>query len=194
MNDYVLLFRKPGEGTPVRGLMENNRDIWLEEISEHKDIPGEARIEGKEHPWIEYDVPRNRKRIKDEFANEPDINPDGWFTKTDWVKWAHGVWNDILEIDTLDGWRGCRENSEEKHPAVLQLEVIRRCIKLFTAPGQTVIDPFMGIGTTAYVCVEQGRNCLGFELKESFHQFALKNVQKARDTFEDKRQKQISMI
>lgn len=131
-NDYVLFFRKPGEGAEIAGL---------------------------------YD---------------PKINPDGWFTQEDWIKWAHGVWGDILEIDTLDGWRSARENDEEKHVCPLQLEVIRRCVLLYSAPGETVLDPFMGIGSTAYVALEQGRNAVGFELKESYYEMALRNIEKAR--------------
>lgn len=131
MNDYVLFFRKPGDGRPVRGL---------------------------------YDVA---------------ANPDGWFTQEDWIKWARGVWDDILEIDTLQGWRCARENDEERHVCPLQLEVIRRCLLLYSAPGDLVLDPFMGIGSTAVVALENGRNAVGFELKESYWKMALANVAKA---------------
>lgn len=106
-------------------------------------------------------------------------NPGGWFTGEEWVKWARGVWDDILEIDTLDGWRNARASDEEKHVCPLQLEPIRRCVKLFTNPGELVLDPFMGIGSTAVVAIEQGRNALGFELKESYHGQAVRNCEKA---------------
>jgi DNA modification methylase len=54
---------------------------------------------------------------------------------------------------------------------------------LHSAPGETVLDPFMGIGSTSYVAIEQGRNSIGFELKESYHQQALANVEKAKRKF-----------
>jgi len=131
MNDYVLFFRKPGDGEPVRGLYDSK------------------------------------------------TNPGGWFTQEEWIKWAHGCWTDILEIDTLEGYRCAKESQEEKHVCPLQLEVIRRCLKLYTKPGDMVLDPFMGIGSTAYVAIELGRNCIGFELKESYHRMSLANVNKA---------------
>lgn len=134
-NDYVLFFRKPGEGQAVRGL---------------------------------YD---------------PKDNPEGWFSQDDWIRWARGVWDDILEIDVLEGYRAARGSEEEKHVCPLQLEVIRRCIYLYSRPGDCVMDPFMGIGSTAWVCVETGRCCTGFELKESYYRTAQRNVKRALEKF-----------
>jgi DNA modification methylase len=110
---------------------------------------------------------------------DPEKNPDGWFTSEEWVKWACGVWGDILEIDTLDGWRSARGSDEEKHVCPLQLEPIRRCVKMFTGPGELVLDPFMGIGSTAAVAIHEGRDAVGFELKESYHAQAVRNCDKA---------------
>lgn len=131
VNDYVMVFRKPGDGVPVRAL---------------------------------YD---------------PHSNPDGWLTTEEWIRDASGVWRDIRETDVLTGWQYARETDQEKHVCPLQLEVIRRCIRLYSNPGDTVIDPFMGIGSTAFVAIEQGRNAVGFELKESYHQQALDNCKLA---------------
>jgi DNA modification methylase len=101
--------------------------------------------------------------------------------KTDeWVRDAHGVWTDIRETDVLDGWMGARDEEDEKHVCPLQLEVIRRCIRLYTNAGETVLDPFMGIGSTAWVALHEGRHVVGFELKETYHEQSLKNVAKAR--------------
>lgn len=107
-------------------------------------------------------------------------NPAGWVKTDEWVRWASGVWDDVQETDVLDGYRSARERDEERHVCPLQLEVIRRAVKLYTNPGELVLDPFMGIGSTAYVCMEQGRGAVGFELKESYHALALRNVEKAR--------------
>lgn len=137
-NDYVLIFRKPGECQhKVRAL---------------------------------YD------RVK---------NPAGWLSTEEWIRDAHGIWTDIHEIDVLDGARQVRESDEEKHVCPLQLEVIRRLIKLYSNPAAVqpdvlVLDPFMGIGSTAWVAIEQGRNVVGFELKDSYHRTALKNIKRAR--------------
>lgn len=108
----------------------------------------------------------------------PTLNPTGWVTTNEWIGWAHGTWADIQETDVLDGWKSAREDEDERHVCPLQLEVIRRCIKLYSNPGELVLDPFMGIGSTAYVAVEQERNAVGFELKDSYHRQALANVAK----------------
>lgn len=111
-------------------------------------------------------------------------NPDGWLTTEDWILWARGVW-EIDAFDILDGHRYARESTEEKHVCPLQLEIIRRCIRLYTNPATVqpdvlVLDPFMGIGSTAYVAIREGRHVVGFELKESYHQAALNNIERAR--------------
>jgi DNA modification methylase len=124
----------------------------------------------------------------------------GWMTPDEWVRDAHGIWTDILEIDVVEGARTAanKEEQEEKHVCPLQLEVIRRCVRLYTnpirlQPDVTVLDPFMGVGSTAYVCVggvspvtklalEEGpRNVIGFELKESYHRMAVARVQAVLD-------------
>ncbi len=112
-------------------------------------------------------------------------NPNGWLTKDQWIRWASGVWPDIDEFDILDGARHARESTQEKHVCPLQLEVIRRCVLLYSNPRSIqpdvmVLDPFMGIGSTAWECVLNDRNCVGFELKESYHANAISNVAKAR--------------
>lgn len=107
------------------------------------------------------------------------LNPDGWVTRDEWIRYASGVWSDIDEMDVLDGYRHGRDEGDEKHVCPLQLEVIRRMVRLYTNPGELVLDPFMGIGSTAFVAIEQGRNAVGFELKESYHTIALKNIAKA---------------
>lgn len=112
---------------------------------------------------------------------DADQNPGGWVTSEEWIRDAHGLWSDIRETDVLDGWKAAREDDEEKHVCPLQLEVIRRCIALYTNPGETVLDPFMGIGSVAYVSILNGRNAVGFELKESYHDQAVRNVALARD-------------
>jgi DNA modification methylase len=144
--------------------------------------------------------------------HEPRKNPRGWVTTDTWVKWAHGCWTDIDEFDVLDGWRAARESDEEKHVCPLQLEVIRRCVLLYTnpvsiQPDVTVLDPFVGIGSTPYVCLggehkEKGkgplipepRNVVGFELKESYHGQALRNAEKARASFARKEKKERLLI
>lgn len=106
-------------------------------------------------------------------------NPDGWLSTEEWIRDAHGVWTDIVEGDVLENFKDGRDEKDEKHVCPLQLEVIRRLIRLYSNPNNLVLDPFMGIGSTAHVAIKEGRRAVGFELKESYHALAVRNVGRA---------------
>lgn len=92
-----------------------------------------------------------------------------------WQKYASPIWMDINPSDTLQ-YRSARDQEDEKHICPLQLEVIRRCIHLWTAKGHTVLSPFMGIGSEGYVARELDRRFVGVELKPSYFDQASKNL------------------
>jgi DNA modification methylase len=73
-----------------------------------------------------------------------------------------------------------REANDEKHICPLQLGTIERCVKLYSNPGETVLTPFMGIGSEAYTAIRFGRKAIGIELKESYFNIAVKNLQEIR--------------
>jgi DNA modification methylase len=85
---------------------------------------------------------------------------------------------DINPSDTLQ-YRSAREHNDERHICPLQLEVIRRAVKLWTNPGDVVWDPFTGIGSTGFVALEMGRKFLGSELKRSYFEQSCKNLARA---------------
>jgi DNA modification methylase len=82
---------------------------------------------------------------------------------------------DINPSDTLQ-YRSARENDDERHICPLQLEVIRRAMKLWTNPGDLVLSPFAGIGSEGYVALEEGRRFVGAELKTSYYEQAARNL------------------
>lgn len=104
-------------------------------------------------------------------------NPGGWVTTDEWIRDASGIWDDIRETDVLTGVREAREHDTEKHVCPLQLEVVRRCIRLWSNPGALVLDPFSGIGSVGVVALEQGRRYVGFELKGSYFRQSLANME-----------------
>ncbi len=188
-NDFVLIFQKPGEiVVPVRPLIHKtgSKPIDFDTFS------GKA-----EHPTR----PRSRSRTEylayiREWARAHDAkNPGGWLSPDDWIKWARGTWEDIEQMDVLDGWRSAREDDEEKHVCPLQLSLIYRLVSMYTnpvtiQPDVTVLDPFMGIGSTMYVCLggetfdgelAEHRNVVGFELKESYYDQSVRNLEKVRE-------------
>lgn len=93
----------------------------------------------------------------------------------EWQKVASPVWMDINPNDTLQ-YMSAREHDDERHICPLQLEVIRRGIKLWTNPGDIVLSPFLGIGSEGYCAVEMGRQFVGVELKDSYYRQACANV------------------
>jgi DNA modification methylase len=112
-------------------------------------------------------------------------NEGGWLTKEQWIEWASAVWwnakrdrpdGGISESDVLRNYRAGKENDDEKHLCPLQLGVIRRCILLWSAPGDVVLSPFAGIGSEGYVSLQNARKFVGFELKPSYYQVACKNL------------------
>jgi len=94
-----------------------------------------------------------------------------------WIEWANGIWLGISESDTLQ-FTTAREGEDEKHICPLQLGTIERCIKLYSNPGETVFTPFMGIGSEAYQALRFGRKAIGIELKKSYFDVAVKNLNK----------------
>ncbi len=81
--------------------------------------------------------------------------------------WAGLVWEDINPSDTLQ-FRAARDEDDSKHICPLQLEVIRRCIHMWSNPGDIVLTPFGGIGSEGYVAVKEGRRAVLVELKDSY--------------------------
>lgn len=95
-----------------------------------------------------------------------------------WQNYASPVWMDINPSDTLQ-FRSAREHNDERHICPLQLEVIRRAVKLWSNPGDTVFSPFMGIGSEGYVALEMGRKFLGAELKRVYWEQSCRNLEAA---------------
>ncbi len=100
------------------------------------------------------------------------------FPLDQWQLWASPVWMDIQRTDVLN-CQIARDNEDEKHICPLQLEVIRRCVRLWSNPGDVILSPFAGIGSEGYVAVKEGRRFVGFELKPGYFSFAGKNLQRA---------------
>jgi hypothetical protein len=136
---------------------------------------------------------------------------DGWITSDEWCEWASPVWyrampeqksehqpwqgnypsrhqttDGIRETDVL-GTTAAKDNEDDKHLCPLQLGVIERCVKLWSAPGDTVFSPFAGIGSEGYQAVKLHRRFIGIELKESYWRVACDNLRTAeRDTANEK--------
>lgn len=123
---------------------------------------------------------------------EPITQGDGHHTRVsldEWIDWASpiyeadgdlssGAWLDIRETNTLNT-TVAKEDADERHICPLQLDFIERCVRLWSNPGDLVLDPFGGIGSTGVVAIQQGRRSVSCELKPSYFATAVRNLQAA---------------
>lgn len=96
-----------------------------------------------------------------------------------WQQVASPIWTDINPSNTLNK-NPARENEDERHICPLQLDVIERCLELWTNPGDLVASPFAGIGSEGYQSLKMGRKFIGSELKESYFNVAVDNLKSAK--------------
>ena len=154
--------------------------IWKNPVTEMQ----RTKALGLLHKLIRKDSTINRQGIPDYIVTmrKPGENPERvshtheTFPVSVWQNYASPVWMDIRQSDTLQK-KSARTEKDERHICPLQLEVIQRCIELWTNPNDIVLDPFAGIGSSPYVAVTLGRRGVGFELKESYYQQAVANLE-----------------
>ncbi len=148
--DYVVTMRKPGDNAePVSGPF----DVYYGD---------EATPMG----------PLVTETGKMRTTNRPG---DPWYSVAVWQRYAEPVWMDINQGDVLSH-KVARAEADERHISPLQLTVIRRCIDLWSNPGDVVYSPFAGIGSELYCAVDMGRKAAGAELKESYFKQAVANI------------------
>jgi hypothetical protein len=116
---------------------------------------------------------------KNPIAHDPAVFPVSL-----WQEWASPVWMDIRQTNVLNR-AGAKDKDDEKHIAPLQLDVIERCLTLWSNPGDLVFSPFTGIGSEGFMAVRMGRRFIGSELKPSYFRIACDNLRKARTMQDD---------
>lgn len=111
---------------------------------------------------------------------EPVVNTNETFPVELWQKYASPVWDDIKQSNTLQAI-SARDEKDEKHICPLQLDVIERCIKLWTNENDIVLTPFGGIGSEVYQALKMNRRGIGIELKPTYYEQAVKNCRNAEE-------------
>lgn len=156
--------------------------IWKNPVTEMQ----RTKALGLLHKQIRKDSSMCRQGLPDYVVTfrKPGVNPEmiphtqETFPVEVWQRYASPVWMDIRQSNTLQR-KSARDEKDEKHICPLQLDVIERCIDLWTNPGDIVLDPFAGIGSVPYQAVLMGRRGLGIELKDTYYEQAVKNLQNA---------------
>lgn len=104
----------------------------------------------------------------------PVIHTNENFPVEKWQEWASPVWMDINQSNTLQA-NSARDEKDEKHICPLQLDVIERCVELWSNEGEVVLSPFAGIGSELYQSLKMKRKAIGIELKTTYYNQAVKN-------------------
>ena len=155
--DQLLTFRKAGENpVPVK------HPVGLLDYAGERQIPAELF---KYRGWT-------GKQTENRFSH--------WI----WRQYADCMWDDIRMQRVLP-YRESRDSEDEKHVHPLQLDVIDRCVVLFSNPGETCFTPFMGVGSEVFSPVSLGRKGMGAELKPSYFRQAAKNCKIAANGWKD---------
>lgn len=149
--DYLLVFRRKGSNpVPIA------HPVGLLEYAGERLIPHELH------------------RYKGWKGNQIENRYSHWI----WRQYASAFWDDV-RIGRVLPFRQARDDDDEKHVHPLQLDVIERCLALWSNPGETVFTPFMGVGSEVFAAVRAGRRGVGVELKPSYYRQAIKNVRLA---------------
>lgn len=160
--DYIVSFRKPGDNEDA---VSGAFDAWAGDDS--LDVSPEA-------------YERHKKITETEGRKAWPF--ETWRSILIWQRYASPVWSDIDQTKTLQNrkWNPVaqdeRDEKDEQHISPLQLDVIERCCQLWSAPGETVLTPFLGIGSEVYVAAQMGRKGIGFELKPTYFDQAARNL------------------
>jgi DNA modification methylase len=149
--DYIVTMRKPGKNDePVSGIFETY----------YGDDQTDAELTEKAH-----------RSINDSGSRSPAQHKSILI----WQRYAEPIWMDIVQSDVLTH-RTAREERDERHISPLQLTAVRRCVQIWSNPGDIVFSPFAGIGTAGYVAIEMNRKFIGIELKPSYYRQAVENL------------------
>lgn len=110
----------------------------------------------------------------------PIVHDPAQFPLETWQSWASPVWMDTRETDVLNV-KVARDEEAEKHLCPMPLDITKRAIALWSNPKDTVLSPFMGIGSEGYAALQLGRRFVGIELKESYYRQAVKYIGEAEE-------------
>jgi DNA modification methylase len=128
------------------------------------------------------EIPNDLRRYRGWTGNQIENRYSHWI----WRQYASCVWDDIRgntgerDDSGVLPYRESREEEDEKHLHPLQLDVITRAVELWSNPGETVLTPFMGVGSEVYGAFVNGRRGIGVELKPSYYRQAIKNLESAK--------------
>ena len=166
---FVLRERKTVWRCPVREMQKTKHERLL-----YKNIRTNSRVSAGGMPEYILVMKKDSRGIR---AGEPVIHTRDEFPLDQWQEWASPVWMDTRQTKVLNA--RFKADRDEKHICPMPLDLIERCLTLYSNPGDVVLDPFNGIGSTGYQAVKMGRRYLGVELKPEYARQAAKFMRDA---------------
>ena len=154
---------------PVREMQKTKHERLL-----YKNIRENSRVSAMGMP--EY-ILVMRKESKGKNVGEPVTHTRDEFSLDQWQQWVSPVWMDTMQTKVLNS--RFKSDKDEKHICPMPLDLIERCLTLYSNPGDLVLDPFNGIGSTGYQCVKMGRKYVGIELKPEYARHAANFLEQA---------------
>jgi len=145
--DYLLMFRRDGKNT-----------VPIEHPRGFLEYAGARRI------------PEDLLRYRNWNGTQIENKYSHWI----WRQYASAFWDDI-RLGRVLPYKESRDQQDERHVHPLQLDVIERCVVLWSNPGEIILTPFMGVGSEVYGAVKLDRKAIGIELKESYYNQAVRN-------------------
>lgn len=176
MADYLIVFRKPPTATlmsdkPVQNLLIRS-SAAIDDDCERVAV-GFTKYIGED----EFD-PRVSTFHPSPYARTSLSKNEEGESINIWRRYAEPVWWDIAQTDVLN-FKAATSEQDERHICPLQIGLIRRSVDLWTNPGDVVLSPFAGIGSEGYGSILEGRRFVGIELKPSYYETAIKNLNAA---------------
>lgn len=174
MPEYILVMRKESTGVKTGDKVRHAIDKWGEDVA--LDHAAEIAREDAERMLVKGMIDGISPVLLERFAEMAR------FPLPQWQEWASPVWMNTQQMDVIHGRfykNKYKAEGDERHICPMPLDLIERCLTLYSSPGDVVLDPFSGVGSTGYTAVRMARKFFGSELKPEYAAQAAKIIQEA---------------
>ena len=174
MPEYILVMRKESTGVKTGDKVRHAIDKWGQDVATEHAV--EIAREDAERMLVKGMIDGISTKLLLKLAEMSR------FPLPQWQEWASPVWMNTQQMDVIHGRfhkNKYKAEGDERHICPMPLDLIERCLTLYSSPGDVVLDPFSGVGSTGYTAVRMGRKFFGTELKPEYAAQAAKIIKEA---------------
>lgn len=174
MPEYILVLRKESTGVKTGDKVRHAIGKWGADVETEQAV--EIAREDAERMLVKGMIDGISTKLLMKLAQMAR------FPLSQWQEWASPVWMNTQQMDVIHGRfhkNKYKAEGDERHICPMPLDLIERCLTLYSSPGDVVLDPFSGVGSTAYTAVRMGRKFFGSELKAEYAKQAAKIIKEA---------------